>query len=87
MVVCAHVGVALSEWDIDIDARANVSDPFGQGWRDDSEVVELEHVLDPVVLVGIAKPLLVGRPGLVLEGSGATDLLVKLRTELLFGRR
>ena len=43
VIVGAHVVVALTERDIETEARANVRDTLGEGWGDDGEMVELER--------------------------------------------
>ncbi len=40
----AHVRVTLAEWDIEVEACADVCNTLGQGWCDDADVVELQHV-------------------------------------------
>jgi hypothetical protein len=36
--------MALPKRHVEIKARSNVRDPLGQGWSDDRNVVELQHV-------------------------------------------
>jgi hypothetical protein len=43
--------MALPKWDIEIKAVSHVQDSVGQAWRNDGNMVELQHFLAPPATV------------------------------------